>query len=152
MRAHWWLLGLLACDAGRPTPEDFDRQVADFVAESGVTFADCGVATSDEPCDTTTADPALTCLQDAWATCTASRYEQHQTTIEGDPIRIVLFVYPQGVNCSVVQFVDATQDAFGSGEIEQSTCDGLVTSPAGTCPSAGGDGCIADCDDGSDCG
>lgn len=120
-----WILGAAAFVAGCSTPS-LEEEVQQLIDESGATFSDCGTIAPDPVCDAAgNPDPAAACLVNAFVKCTPVRADETLTTIEGDPIPIVYLVVPDDAGgCHVVTFHDATQDSFGSGRIEQSTCDG----------------------------
>jgi len=120
-----WILGAAACVAGCATAS-FEARVQRFIDETGATFSDCGAIAQDPTCDADgNPDPAAACFVNAFFKCTPVRADQTLTTVEGDPISIVYLVVPdQDGSCHVETFYDATQDSFGSGEIEQSSCEG----------------------------
>jgi len=129
-------LALLA--ACGPTYDDI---VHDWAVASGHTFEDCGAIELGQ-CSTAVgvAPAAITCLLDAFASCTASRAEISMPTVEGDPIVETWFIDPQeDGTCTAVLFRDTTADEFGPQEINQYDCSTL--SVLDECPWYASDGC-----------
>jgi hypothetical protein len=84
----------------------------------------CGaeVITNDDA-ETDRGDPvARRCFIDAADAGTAAVFVRSQDTVEGDPI---VEVWHTDENGSITLYVDATRDAFGSGEWETVGCTGL---------------------------
>ena len=132
------LFALLSCKD--PPPAD---RIAEWVEEQGIDFRDCGGLALGQ-CVDGAADPAdqvlINCITGAFASCDAATFELSQPTIEGDRITTTWFVVPTEAGCTVTQFTDNTQDAFGDGLLHQYTCTGLVESA--DCPWLGAEGCV----------
>lgn len=99
------------------------RVVSEFIASQPGAFAPC-------------AD--LACLKSAEATCTPSHLFLGMITIEGDPVFQDLFVVRDGARCAIIEFWDASQDAWSERTISKRTCP---TIEAATSEEGGTTGC-----------
>ena len=78
----------------------------------------------------------------AWESCEPAVLHYSRSTIEGDPIRTVLYVVP-GSPCTVKRFFDTSEDAFAADPgVVELTCTALEA--AETCPWLVESGCTPD--------
>ena len=69
-------------------------------------------------------EAARRCFLDRYRSDQSAVFVMSQNSIEGDPI---VTIYHSTRKGDVALFVDATRDAFGSGEWESGTCEGVTT-------------------------
>jgi hypothetical protein len=143
-RAPFALLALLsvlatACPSDLP---DGSKIIGNWVASTNVSFESCGTVTAGQ-CSEWAASPddeaVMACFTDGLAACTPVRLTQTRPTIEGDPIRETYFVVPRGGDCTVVRFVDTTEDAYGPQQVYRYDCPAATVDAS--CDVLVGSGC-----------
>ncbi len=107
-------LGLASCAALQPPQPDWvaNRTPLESCGREDVDVAAAGFD-----------EPARHCILAAFRDGRGAELSSTLTTIEGDPITRIVRVHETGL---IEVFVDATRDAFGSGEWERLECTRLI--------------------------
>jgi hypothetical protein len=137
-------LGIPAVAGPGCSKPTLESEVQSFIKGSGFTFDDCGALDLSSTCTEGPPPAAATCFLNAFDACTPVRVDVTRYTVEGDPIYSTLLVVPHGSLCQVKQFVDSREDAYGSGELTQFTCDLVNLTPSCADPIAL-ENCSPDC-------
>jgi hypothetical protein len=114
--------------------KDLQTLADEHATSTRLSYKDCGQVKS-QSCSTWQPGVAerqvIACLLDAWASCQPARAWLTQPTVEGDPIKTVVFVETGGTDlCQAVVFTDTTEDDFGPQQLTKRTCSSLKANPA----------------------
>ena len=120
---------------------DYDTIMHDWAIESGLAFTDCGTVDVGQCTVAQGQAPAVVlCLVDGYNTCTATRAQITQDSVEGDPIVETWYVTPKSDDtCNLTVFRGTTADEFGPQEITRSECSAIA--PNEDCPWFTSSGC-----------